>query len=144
MPFLFYSILLATGRTKTYALMHLVYAIVLWFLGYLVCKISNSPIQYIVLTVFLGFLFRPIGLYFAAKSIKVRLLDLINFKKTLIILVIAFSIGLISLEASRLVTENPILSLVAGGLVYSIFLLAVDKIFKVGILNTAISIIRKQ
>jgi O-antigen/teichoic acid export membrane protein len=144
MPFLFYSILLATGKTRTYALMHIVYAIVLWFLGYMVCRISNSPIHYIVLTVFLGFLFRPIGLYFAAKSIKVRLLDLINFKKTLIILLIAFSIGLISLLASRLVTDNLIVSLVAGGLFYSISLFAVDRLFKIGILDTAISVIRKQ
>ena len=144
MPYLYYSILLATGKTRIYAKLHIVAAFLIWSLGYVVCKIGNSPILYILLSVFLGLILRSIGLYFAAKSIEARFIDLLDLKRIFTVLLISVLFCLVAKLVIILMTDNMSVALIIGGIIYFGLILLSDKWLNLGILRTVFSIIKKN
>jgi O-antigen/teichoic acid export membrane protein len=143
-PFLFYSILLAAGKTRLYAKIHIVFAFIIWSAGFVVCKYGNSALLYVLLSVFLGLMMRWIGLMAAAKSIEVRLIRLIDISDILKIFFIASGIGLISKLAVKWMVDSQVTGFVIGGVIYAGLLLLCDKLLKLNILRTALSVIREE
>lgn len=144
MPYLYYSILLATGRTRIYAKLHIVAATLIWSLGYIVCKVTNSSICYVLLSVLLGLVLRSVGLYFAAKSIEARFIDLLDIKRIFEILVYTIIICFVTKLGIKLITDNMSFGLIIGCATYIGLIFFVDKWLNLGILNTAFSIIKKN
>lgn len=143
-PLLYYSILLATGKTKTYANLHIVGAFLIWTLGYLVCKVGNSPVLYVALSVFIALGLRSTGLLLAAKTIRAHFVDLLDLKSIFTILIICIFIGLVTKLTTDLITDNLIFTLIIGGSTYFGMILLFDRWLKLDILKTANSILRKK
>jgi len=144
LPFLFYSILLSTGRTKVYAQIHIVYAIAIWALGFVVCKIGSSPFHYMILSVALAVLSRFVGLIFAARSIDSGLIRLIDFTQILKLLLPSIAIGFIAKELIALFTQDATGIFLLGGIIYTGLLLLVDRLFHLKILVTVLSFVKSK
>lgn len=143
-PFLFYSILLAAGKTRVYANIHIVFAILIWSLGWVICRIGDSPVVYVVFAVILGLAMRVVGLIAAARSIGVQLIKLIDFASVLKVFVAAAGLCVLSRLASGLLTDHYFWGFLAGGSIYLVMLLIADRILQLNILKTAFSVLRKE
>ena len=144
LPFLFYSILLSTGRTKVYAQIHIVYAIAIWALGFVVCKIGSSPFHYMILSVSLAVFSRFVGLHFAARTIETRLRKLIDLANIFRLLLVSILVGFIAKELITLVTDNATGIFILGGILHLGLLLVVDRLFHLKILATALSFAKRN
>ena len=144
-PFLFYSILLARGRTDIYAKIHIVFAILIWILGFIVCKIGDLAVHYVILSVFLAIMSRVVGLIASSRNINIPLIRMINISGTLKIIGTAIGNGLVSkLLVDWILDDQIFLSLIVGGSIYAGLTILSDKILHLGILKTAISVIKKE
>lgn len=144
MPFVFYSILLAAGRTKLYAKIHIVYAIIIWGAGFIVCKNSTSPYYYVAFSVVLAVISKWVGLLFASKIIKGRLIRRIDFSSVARLLVICSVIGLLCKISIKYFVQELWVFLLISGIIYFGLLILCDNLFKLGILKTTFSFARKE
>lgn len=144
MPYLFYSILLAKGKTKIYAKLHIIQSILIWPLGYFIIMYTNSVFWYVSLVVLLNILFRQIGIFYAAKSINVSLLQLIDLKKIFSIVIpftiICFFIYLVTTHFLNITLHI----LLVSGLSYFIIVFFIDNYLKIGIVNIGWSFIKRK
>ena len=143
-PFLFYSILLATGKTRIYAMIHIVYAIAIWGLGFVVCNIGSTPYQYLILSVCLAIISRFVGLIFAARTIEAGLKQLIDLTSIFKLLLASILIGLLTKELIGLFTERASVIFLMGGALYAGLMYLIDKRFRLRILDTALSFVRRK
>ena len=143
-PFLFYSILLATGRTDIYAKIHVVFAILIWFLGFIVCKISDLSVYYVILSVFLVILSRTVGLIASSRTINTSLFKMLDISSIFKIFAVAIGSGLISKLLADWIVEDQVIRLIMGGSIYAGLMFLSDKILRLKILETAISVIKKE
>jgi O-antigen/teichoic acid export membrane protein len=143
-PFLFYSLLLSTGNTKIYAQIHIVYAVAIWALGFVVCKIGSTPYQYMILSVFLAVLSKFIGLIYAAKIIDRPLMKLIDLSNIMKLLLPCIVVGIISKELMGLAIQDIAWTFILGGVAYSALGLLADRLFHLNILNTALSFVKSK
>lgn len=144
MPFLFYSILLAKGKTQLYATMHIVHGITIWLFGYFIAKYTQSPFYYVAFSVLLAVAARQVGLYFAAKSLNVSLIKLIDINKIVKIL-IPFSILCLAIYyvSNILFKANLPVILFSGTLYFSILFIA-DYLWDIGFIKIAKGIFKKE
>jgi len=143
-PFLYNSILFATGKTRIYAKIHVVFAIVIWTLGFIVCKIGDSVIYYLLLSVFVALMIRVVGLIMASRSIGIPLLKMINLFSILKIVIVSFSIGLASKLLADRIVESQVIGFFVGGGIYVGLLFISDKVLRLNIVNTAFSVLKKE
>lgn len=143
-PFLFYSILLATGNTKIYAQIHMVYAVVIWGLGFVVCKMGNNPYYYVAFSVLLAVLSKYAGLIYAARSIQKPVLEMIDLKTIFRIFLASLLIGLVARYSVGYFIENIAVTFILGGVCYAGLGLLLDRLLHLEILNTALSFVRER
>lgn len=143
-PFLFYSILLATGRTDIYAKIHIVFAVLIWGLGFLICRVADIAVYYVVMSVSIALLIRVVGLVASSRSIKVPLIKMINISEILKIFVFAICCGILTKLAVNKIFDNQVSVFIVGGSIYAGLMILVDRLFHLKILETAISVIKKE
>jgi O-antigen/teichoic acid export membrane protein len=144
MPYLFYSILLAKGKTKIYAKLHIVQSILIWPLGYFIIIYTNSAVWYVSLVVLLNIFFRQIGLFYAAKSISVSLLSLVDLKKIFSVVIPFTFVCYIIYWATTNYLNVTLHILIASGLSYFTIVLFLDNFLKIGIVNIGWSFVKKN
>ncbi len=119
----FQSVLFALGKTRIYARIHLVQAILIWIVGFIVVSLSWSPASYAALSRVFYIAQVCIGIYYAARVLGVKLKYVIPFSKMLKVLVHSSIIcGLVSLLTGILNT-NVFLSLVLSGLISGVLII---------------------
>ena len=143
-PFLFYSILLATGRTDIYAKIHVVFAVLVWGLGFLICRVADIAVYYVIMSVTLAILVRVFGLVASSRSINIPLIKMINISGILKIFVFAICCGILSRLLVNGIFDNQVSVFIAGGIIYAGLMLLIDRIFHLKILETAVSVIKKE
>jgi O-antigen/teichoic acid export membrane protein len=144
LPFLYYSILLSTGNTRFYAKLHIVHAILIWSLGFVVIKIASTPFQYMMFSVLLAVLGRIVGIIYAARTINSKVLKLIDVASILKLVVPTILIGFAAKELIELFTENITAIFILGGVIFSVFLLLADRLFHFNILKIALSFVKRK
>lgn len=130
------TILFSMGETKIYSWIHIVQAILIWGLGFLVIKIFNSAVVYAITSRMLFILQIAAGIYFSTKKLNVRIKDVIPF----------FQIGKILLHASITCTIIVILikylhlplffELVLSSIIYGILIIVTGPILKINYLDS--------
>jgi O-antigen/teichoic acid export membrane protein len=82
----FAPLVMAMGKTKFYAQVHLLLALCAWFIGYVIVILFNSPYAIAIFSVVLRIITIMIFLKFAAKLIEVNLFNLFPVGKLSIVL----------------------------------------------------------
>ena len=143
MPFLFYSVLLAKGKTQLYAKMHIIHGIAIWFFGYFIARYTHSPYYYVAFSVLLAVVMRQVGLYFAARVLKISLVKLIDMRKILLILG-AFSAVCVSISyISGLIFIGNLPVVLFSGTLYFALIFVADYIWDIGFIKIAKGILTR-
>lgn len=128
---IFAPLLFAMGKTKFYSRLHMILAIAVWGIDYLVLLIFNSPVAIAITSVFLAIVKILISMQYVSKILETSLLSLLPVKKITVIIMHGFiSIVLIKAILFFLPVDTLILNLILGSILYLIVLLSTARIFK--------------
>jgi len=112
----FQSVLFALGKTRIYARIHLVQAVLIWIVGFIIVSLSGSPATYAALSRIFYIAQVCVGIYYAARVLGVSLKYVIPFSTMLKVLLHSSAIcGLVSF-LTGLTDLNVFLSLGISGL----------------------------
>lgn len=142
---IFAPLLLALGKIKFYARLHMCLAFSVWILEYLAIVLFNSPVAIAIVSVVLGIINVLVGIFYISMILKIKLIKLIPFKDIITILVHVFAIMLIvKFSINELDIQSSVLELAAGFISYVILLLLTSPFFKINYLNSIKFILRKK
>jgi O-antigen/teichoic acid export membrane protein len=112
----FQSVLFALGKTRIYARIHLVQAVLIWIVGFIIVSLSGTPASYAALSRIFYIAQVCVGIYYAARVLGVSLKYVIPFRTMLKVLIHSSVIcGLVSF-LTGLINLNVFLSLGLSGL----------------------------
>ena len=97
-----------------------------------------------VLSVFVALMIRVVGLIMASRSIGIPLLKMINLFSILKIISVAFGIGLASKLLADRILEGQVIGFFVGGGIYVGLMFISDKVFRLNILSTAFSVLKRE
>ena len=126
----FAPLILATGETRYYARVHLVFMVVIWSTHYLLLYV-NSPIVIAMNSIFISILIVFVFLRFLVKKFALKFADLVPLQFLLKNLIISITSALLAygIIATFASAENPLLFLLAGGMLWMIALYFIAYIF---------------
>ncbi len=142
---LFAPLLLSMGKSKIYANLHIVFAVVAWIGQYILILLENTPISIAIFSVINNILLVLIALFYAARILNVnifRLLPVLELGK----------LGIHTLSCSLMSNYfieylfhdyNMLIKLILSGLLYVIVLMLTAKLFKVDYLGIFMPFIKK-
>jgi O-antigen/teichoic acid export membrane protein len=115
-------VLFALGKTKLYARMHLIQAVLIWITGYIIVFFSGTPLTYAILSRLLCIAQVSVGVTFATRILGVKLIDIIPFKimlKALLhsTLICGIVVWLVELLALNVFLKLGLSGLISAGLV---------------------------
>ena len=142
---LFAPLILAMGKTKLYANVHMILAATTWVLGFVVVYIFNSPIAIAILSVTLKIFKIIIFTFLIAKILEVKVSSLFPFKSLFLILIHGLLIGAIIWVAFNYVFIFDLLfiKLIVSFMLYAFLLLISSRFLKIDYIIVLEPIIKK-
>lgn len=132
----FAPLLFSLGKTKFYARIHMIIAILVWGLEYGVILIFNSPIAVSIVSVALGILNILICMIYIAKLLNIDLIDLIPLKVIFKIVIHALCVSIIVKWAiGYLYIDSALLNVSLAFTAFSSILLLTSRFFGLNYLN---------
>ena len=143
---IFSPLLLALGKTRFYAQLHMVMAILAWTLGYLVVVVFNSPVAVAILSVTLVIIKVMAAFFFTAKFLGVSLSRLIPFKTITLFAVHSIITMMIIQQSFSFAgyTADSLLGLVVTALIYGMLLIGTSFLFRLDYLLALKDLLMKQ
>lgn len=128
----FSPLFLAMGKTKLYARIHLIIAILIWALGYLILILFNSPLAIAINSTVIGIVKILVFVYVSSTLLKVKFTDFFPLKiffssithSVLVISVVVFLMNHLDLD-------NTLLKLSFSFFIYCLLLVLSSSIFKI-------------
>ncbi len=142
---LFVPLILALGKSRFYAKIHLLFAFSTWVVGYFAVIIFNSPYFLAVFSVINSILLIICVLLYSCRLLNVSIYEMIPFKKFAVILIHSI-LGLLLTKfiiASFVHTVSDFASFVCSSLVFAFVMIASSRIFNVNYLSALKPILRK-
>jgi O-antigen/teichoic acid export membrane protein len=130
---IFVPVFLAMGKTKLYAKIHMLLAVVIWISSYFVIQIFKTPIAIACNTTMINIFKIMFFIYLTAGFLKVRIIDLFPVKSLLRLFLHGISIVVfVKIIQIYLISELIlIIQLVICSILYGLLLLLSSKFFKV-------------
>jgi hypothetical protein len=113
----FQSVLFALGKTRVYARIHLIQALLIWVTGFFVVHLADTPVTYAVLSRLFYIGQVCLGIFYATKVLGVKLGFVIPFKIILKVLVHSSLICGLTSFLTGMLNINEFLTLGLSGLV---------------------------
>lgn len=133
---IFAPILFALGKTKFYASVHMILAIVIWVLGYLFVNVFDSAIYLAILSVSLSVIKILVFLIAIKKFLHSSIVELVPVKKISSVLLHSFlCIGFVILLSSLSFFDSRFLSIILYALIYFGLMVLTSKFFGVDYLD---------
>ena len=133
----FAPLIFALGKTRVYARIHMLFAVAVWSMEYIVIDLFHSPVGVAIVSVFLAIFTIVIFMLYISKLIKVELVHLIPFKELFKILLHAFGIIIIVKFGIDLLKINSTLfELTLSFLIFTLLLLLTSRIFSLNYLDS--------
>lgn len=129
---IFAPLFLAMGKTKLYAIVHMVLAIIIWSFDYILIQIFYSPIAIALNSTILNIVKIIFFVYLSSDLLKVKFLDLFPLKSFGVILMHGIiMVTIVKAFQVYLSVNLPLfLQMIVCSLLYAIFLLITSKFFK--------------
>lgn len=141
---LFAPLFLAMGKTKMYANVHLVLAIVIWTSDFVLVQLFDSPLLIAYNSTFLNILKIFYFVYLASNILKIKFIDFFPVKSMIKIIIhgvliatLVKIIALIAFQNSYFSNVHLVLQIGFNALIYGGLLLATSSIFKIDYLAVA-------
>ncbi len=139
----FAPLLLALGKTRIYARIHMIYALVVWILEYLVIYLFNSPIGVAIVSVSLSIAAIIAFIVYISKLMDIGLIELVPFREIfkivihglLIILVVKFAI-----DSMRI--TSTLIECALALIVYASILLLTSRLFNLDYISNIKPLLR--
>ncbi|MFT7073666.1 MAG: O-antigen/teichoic acid export membrane protein [Patiriisocius sp.] len=134
---IFAPLFLAMGKTKLYAKVHMVLAIIIWITGYILVKYIDSPIAIAVNSTTLQIFKIIFFIFLSSKILKIKFIDFFPFKSfALILLQGVLMISIVMVVQIYLLSNTPlILQLIICSFLYGALMLVTGKFFKIDYLS---------
>jgi O-antigen/teichoic acid export membrane protein len=141
----FAPMILALGKQKIYANVHLAFALLIWIGGYLIVSFIPNPLNIALLSASLSILKILVFLYIVKLFLNTEINDLIPFKDIFKISAICLFCALTVSTSLSLFKQIPLaIYLITGLACYTILVLISGKIFSINYLDTAKVILKRR
>lgn len=134
---IFAPLFLAMGKTKLYAKVHMVLAMIIWIFGYIIVKYINSPVAIAINSTTLNICKIIFFVFLSAKILKIRFIDFFPLKNFATLLLQGISIiSVVRVTQIYLLTNiSLILQIIISAILYGILMLITGKFFKIDYLT---------
>lgn len=132
---IFAPLLFSLGKTKLYARIHMIYAVVVWVLEYLVIYFFDSPYGVAITSVSLGIVSIIVFMHYTSKLINIKLGDLIPFKQLSKILIHSLIISIIvKFVMNSIYTGSNLIELFLAAIIFATILILTSGLFNLNYL----------